>query len=301
MKNRARKLLKDLNLIDRFLFAEVMEDPSAYQAVLEMIFEKEIHLKDSVQSEKEFRTLPSLRGIRLDVWGEDEEDTIYNSEMQGWDTKNLPKRSRYYQSVMDAGLLEPGIVDFNALNDVWLITIIPFDLFGADRCRYTFRMRCVESESIELGDGAARIFLNTRGSNKEGLSEELQAFLKYVEHSDEETLALCDSERMKRLHECVIKVKSNEVSEVKYMQFWEEKVLERQAGIKEGGKIGEQRGKVMSLISIVRKKRQRGMNAEAIADVLEEDIKYVEFILKILQENPDADDDALFEMIKVFS
>lgn len=298
MERKPKKLLKDLNLIDRFLFAEVMEDSGVYQAVLEMIFGKEIHLKEGVQSEKEMRTLPSFRGIRLDVWGEDEASVIYNSEMQAENTMNLPRRSRYYQSVMDAGLLEPGVVNFNELKDVWLITIAPFDLFGENRCRYTFRMRCDESEGLALQDGAVRMFLNTRGQDKTGISEELQTFLNYVEHSDETVLARCGSERLKKLHERVKQIKSNEVSEVKYMQFWEEKVMERQEGIKEGEKKGEKKGEYVKLISLVRKKKQKGMDAGAIADAVEERQEEVERILKELSCSPDLSDEALYEKIR---
>lgn len=40
-----KKSLKDLNLLDRFLFAEAMEDPVIVQYMLEIILGKEITLK----------------------------------------------------------------------------------------------------------------------------------------------------------------------------------------------------------------------------------------------------------------
>ena len=51
-----RKELKDLNLLDRFLFAEAMEDPVIVQNILEIILGKEIALKYLPQTEKEQRT-----------------------------------------------------------------------------------------------------------------------------------------------------------------------------------------------------------------------------------------------------
>ena len=33
---------------------------------------------------------------------------LYDTEVQGTNTKNLPKRSRYYESIIDAKLLKPG-------------------------------------------------------------------------------------------------------------------------------------------------------------------------------------------------
>lgn len=42
----------------------------------------------------------------MDIYVEDEEHTVYNLEMQSENTGNIPKRSRYYQSVIDLNLLE---------------------------------------------------------------------------------------------------------------------------------------------------------------------------------------------------
>ena len=47
------KALKDLNLLDRFLFAEAMEDPVTMQTILEIILGKDILLKYPPQAEKE--------------------------------------------------------------------------------------------------------------------------------------------------------------------------------------------------------------------------------------------------------
>ena len=242
MKQKTRKPLGELNLLNRFLFGEVMEDSETYQSVLEIILGHEVNLRDNTQSEKEIRTLPTFRGIRLDVWGQEEDGTIYNSEMQAFNTRNLPRRSRYYQSVLDAGLLEPGTIDFNHLANVYLITIAPFDLFGKRLCRYTFKMRCEEDDSLRLEDGAVRIFLNTRGEGDDRISPELMAFLRYVEHSTKENAAAVDSLRLRKLHDRVQSVKGNEGIEVKYMQLWEEKAMERLEGRKEGRKEGRQEG-----------------------------------------------------------
>ncbi len=230
MEQKKPKALRELNLLDRFLFSEVMEDAGTCQAVLEMILGKDIQLKENVQSEKELRTLPTFRSIRMDVWSQDEEDSIYNTEMQGVNKKNHPRRSRFYQSTLDAGLLEPGVIDFNRLNNVYLIMIAPFDLFGQNRCIYTFRMRCDQDHDLSLDDGAVRMFLYTRGDPGAEVSEELQEFLRYVEHSDEHSTGRFTSPRMQKLHDRVLSVKHNEGIEVKYMQLWEEKIMEREEG-----------------------------------------------------------------------
>ncbi len=95
------KALKDLNLLDRFLFAEAMEDPVIMQTILEIILGRDVLLKYPPQTEKEQRSSPLLRYIRLDVMAMDEEGNLYDTEVQKEDTGNLPKRSRLYQGMID--------------------------------------------------------------------------------------------------------------------------------------------------------------------------------------------------------
>ena len=77
-----RRQLAELNLLDRFLFNEAMEDPENMKTVLDIIFEQDISLKSAPQSEKEVRTLPDNRQVRLDVYAWDEEENVYDTEAQ---------------------------------------------------------------------------------------------------------------------------------------------------------------------------------------------------------------------------
>ncbi len=71
-----KKALKDLNLIDRFLFAEVMDDPEAVQDALSIILEQDIRLIPPAQTEKEHRVSPLAKSIRifLNTRGENEDE-----------------------------------------------------------------------------------------------------------------------------------------------------------------------------------------------------------------------------------
>ena len=258
------KALKDLNLLDRFLFAEAMEDPVIMQTLLENILGKDILLKYPPQAEKEKRSSPLFRFIRMDVWAMDMEDTVYDAEVQKEDTKNLPRRSRLYQSM-----------------------IAPFDLFGKDLYRYTFRMRCDEDPGIALDDGAARIFLNTRGKDPLGVSEELIELLRYIEHTTEEVSSSCRSGKIRELQCRIAMIKSSEEIGVKYMQEWEEKVIEqrraREEGMEEGQAIGRAEGQEYQLFRMIRRKMLKGCEAEGIADILEEDLNHVGNIYDFLK------------------
>lgn len=240
--------LKSLNLSNRFLFDEVMEDAETHRNALEIIFGRDIILLDKPQTEKELRVSPLIRSIRMDVFAIDEEQSVYNTEMQDKRRKDLAKRSRYYQSLIDTRLLEPGIPDYNLLNQSFIIMIMTFDLFGYGKYMYTFESRCREVPECGLLDGAVRIFLNTKGKNDDEVSEELAEFLHYIENSTDEEADRAKSERVRRIHNRVCKVKANEEIGVRYMQAWEEKYYEREEGREEGRRYGVDEGDKKRLI-----------------------------------------------------
>ena len=74
--------LKELNLTDRFLFDEVMEDPQIHQEVLSLILGREISLLQESKTEKEGRISPLIRSIRMDLFAIDSEEQVYNTEIQ---------------------------------------------------------------------------------------------------------------------------------------------------------------------------------------------------------------------------
>lgn len=268
MKNQ----LKDLNLLNRFLFAETMEDPANMKDMLDIILGQDTVLKYLPQTEKEERTSPVNRFVKLDVCAWDMEDTVYDTEVQRENTKNLPKRSRLYQGIIDSKLLPPGVVDFNSLNNVFIILITPFDLFGHGLYRYTFEMQCKEIPSLTLSDGAVRIFLNTRGTDDSGVTNELKELLRYIEHTTDEVSESCKSERIHNMHERISKIKSSEEFGVKFMQEWEEKIIERQKAREEG--LAE--GKSVLLMEQIQKKLKKGYTPIQIADALEEELSVIE-------------------------
>ena len=279
-----RKLLKELNLTDRFLFDEVIEDPQTHQDMLSIIFGREIPLLTKSETEKEMRVSPQIRSVRMDVFSMDEERTVYNTEMQDKRKSDLAKRSRYYQAVLDTNLLEPGIPNYNLLNATYIILITTFDLFGYGKYQYTFEARCREEPDCVLEDQAVRIFLNTKGKNDSEVSEELVSFLHYIENTTDAVAENSGSERIKRIHNRVRKVKVSEEVGVKYMQAWEEKYYEREEGREEGRIEGREEGAKAKLQEQIRKKLEKGKSVEKIADELEESTETVEKIIKEMEE-----------------
>ena len=234
MAEKEPRSLQDLNLVDHFLFDEVMDVPGMYQIAVNILLENNAALLDKVHTEKEFRVSPKLRAVRLDVVGMDADGKVYYTEMQQRNTGNLLKRSRYYQSQLDVSLLEPGSMDFNLLNDSCLILIAPFDLFRRGLYRYTFCGVCQECPDLKIEDGALRVFINTKGTNRKDFSQEFLDFMDYLMMITDENAAKTSSERVKAMHREVQKNKVSEEMWVKYMQRWEERAYDRLDGKTEG-------------------------------------------------------------------
>ncbi len=262
------KQLRDLTLLDKFLFDQTMDIPEAHEAALQIILGQEtLKLLVPSQTEKEIRTAPWLRAIRLDVYALDEQGNVYDTEMQAEYRNDLVKRSRYYQSLIDSSLLKPGTLSFNELNNTCIIMITPFDLFGEGKFRYTFHPRCDESPELPLRDGTVRIFLNTKGTNHDEVSPELVEFLRYVEKTDDPTASQSDSERIQKIHACVNRIKASEEIGVKYMQTWEEKIIEREKALAEGIAIGEQQGIAIGEERGIAIGEQRGFDAGTLSAI----------------------------------
>ncbi len=225
-----RKPFQELEFRDAFMFAEVMSDPEICRSVLERVLGIPIK-KVVVRAEHSILVNPEQRGVRLDVYADNQEGTVYNVEMQTTDHKNVPKRSRCYQGQMDVAHLEPGD-DFNSLPESMVIFICTFDPCGRNRYRYTFQERCEEDGEL-LGDGTCKVFLNTKGTNAHEVPEELVRFLSYVD--DPKSTYEDESDPLvERLKKQVAKIKRNRRMEDKYMKFEELLRDERREGRQEG-------------------------------------------------------------------
>ena len=189
---------------------------------------------------------------------------------QNW-RDDLEKRSRYYQGLLDSSLLVPGEQSYNALNDTYIIMIMPFDLFGKGRYQYTIKAFCEEDKEIQMQDGATRIFLNTHGKNKEEVRPELIEFLNYVEKTNELQGETFHSEKVTKIQRAVQQIKSNEQIGVKYMQEWEERQDEIDKAI--------EADREKRTLELIQKKQAKGKDLTQIADELEMTEEEVQKIL----------------------
>ena len=233
------KKLQDLNLMDRFLFSELIESAEAYKIILEIILEREINFKGEPIAENEKRKELLGKIARLDVCAIGDDDRVYNAEVQKENQNNLHKRMRYYGALMTSKLLPEGTIDYNRLSDLCMIVIAGFDMGGEGKYRYTVRRMYEGYPDKEVYDGEVILYLNTKGKDTAGVSNELIAMLEYFEETTDDKALSSGYERIIRLNEIVSSIKANDEIGVKYMNAYEERMHDIQEAREQGEAQGE--------------------------------------------------------------
>ena len=100
------KKYEELDITDPFIFAKVMSEKELCKPLLENILNIKIRDIVYVDYEETIQMTAKSKGIRLDIYVEDDNNTVFNIEMQTTTYKELPKRSRYYQGIIDLNMIE---------------------------------------------------------------------------------------------------------------------------------------------------------------------------------------------------
>ena len=220
---------ESLDISNDFLFGKVMQNPDLCKELLQRILpDLNIERIEYPELQKSIKEGAESRGIRLDVYSKDDKNIVYNVEMQANGSKGIPKRSRYYQGMIDLQLLEAGDKSYMKLNKTYIIFICTFDLYGKGRHIYTFENICKEDNSLSMGDEATKIFLNS-DSDMDDVGKELRAFLDYVKG-----IKVTNDDFIDRLEEAVKRAKANKKWRRDYMTM---EMLERvkfEEGLDEG-------------------------------------------------------------------
>lgn len=169
----------EVGISNDFLFGKVMRNAELCKELLQRILpELEIDHVEYPELQKGIKPDIDAKSVRLDVYIKDDKNTVYDIEMQATDTKELPKRSRYYQGMIDLQLIDIG-QHYKELTRSYVIFICSSDVFGKGRHIYTFENICKEDHTLSLRDETTKIFLNA-DSEMDDVSGELKAFLDYV-------------------------------------------------------------------------------------------------------------------------
>lgn len=227
--------LEDLNLIDNFLFQQMLsqegEDSETFARILlKTILGRHIRHVTIVPQKNILGIDTNKHGIRLDAYIQevpDEQDpnladvklipSIYDIEPnKTFEKESLPKRVRYYHGLIDTQLLSTG-ASYSLLPNVVIIVILPYDPFDKNRMVYTIKNGCEEDPTVPYEDGARKIFLYTKGTEGNP-SQALRDMLKYIEKSTADNVTNQDIASISVL---VDKVKHKKEVSISYMKSWE--------------------------------------------------------------------------------
>ena len=232
---------ENISFTNNFAFCKVMQNEEICREVIETLLHIKVGRLEYKSFEKDLKLEIDKRGIRLDVYIADS-DRVFDLEMQTTDKKNLGCRMRYYQSLIDAELLDKG-ANFNDLKESNIIFFCTFDPFRKGLPQYTFCNSCEELPDLKLDDKCRKIAYNVNAFEKVD-DEKIRKLLEFISTGKSETsLTNKICKELKR-------VQGNEEWRAEYMT-WE--MLKQDTydsgfsageehGIAIGEKLGEERG-----------------------------------------------------------
>ena len=236
----------DLTIRHDFLFKKVMRNKRICKHLLEELLHTKIADISYPEIEKTIDVFYDSRGVRLDVVIADDKHTHYNLEMQVKNTINpetgqlvLPKRTRYYQAMIDVDALQKG-QNFDLLPKTYIIFICAFDFFGKGNYMYTFKKRCTEIPELIFPDETTIILLNTIGTHG-NITPDIKSFFDYVNKH------IVTSDFAKEIDSEINHIKSDQKARLEYMSLetyiqdnrYEAQYAEKFATVKRMLKLGK--------------------------------------------------------------
>ena len=225
---------ENLGISNDFMFGRIMLDEKICKPFLEKLLCIKIDHIEYLDAQKTVNPKVDAHSVRFDIYVDDG-GTVYNCEMQTTLKRNLPKRSRYYQGMIDINLLNKSR-DYSKLKKSFVIFICTFDPFNKDSYVYTFRNTCKEYPEMELDDDTYKIFFNTKGE-KGDISQDLKELLEYIQTS--EVPEKCTDPLIKDMDHALQMARNNEEWRNDYMTL----ELMQQEKFEEGKEKGREEGR----------------------------------------------------------
>ena len=174
---------EQLPITNCFMFALVFSHKHIAKPFLEALLGVKIFDLQEPEPEKATESSPFNKGVRYDVFVKEQGPKgeilrTFDIEMQIEDTRELPKRARYYQALCDSEALNKG-ESYRNLKEQYIMFICPDDIFGWGRAVYKFMNLEKEHPEHELGDLCFKnfyIFNKYRDVAEQSIKEYLEYF-----------------------------------------------------------------------------------------------------------------------------
>ena len=225
---------ENAGLENNFIFYHVFHNnPDLCKILLEILLKIEIdHIE--MHNEETIIVDYEAKGVRLDVYAKNETQA-FNLEMQVADTKDLTKRIRYYQALIDVDCLKSGEL-YNNLKDSYVIFICMKDIFGMGLPVYRFENICSENINLSLNDKTYKYFFIAPNCDK--LTDKKQfAFFNFLTYKKQE------DPFTEKLAQLTQNAKINLQVRNKYMEYERLKAYARLDGLAEGRAEGLEEGR----------------------------------------------------------
>ena len=176
------KSFDDLDITDPIMFGLVFSNKHIAKPFIEHLLDIKIDHLETPVPEAVLSYDAEHKGVRYDVFARETDEkgeTIrsFDLEMQMVDTKELPQRARYYQSVGNGVSLSKGGFYTN-LKDQYIVFLCPKDIFKRGFPVYHFENRAREDTDITLGDRTCKNFY-IFSKYEEFKNPVVKAYMKY--------------------------------------------------------------------------------------------------------------------------
>ncbi|WP_026491607.1 hypothetical protein [Butyrivibrio sp. XPD2002] len=173
---QAKKKIEDMTLVNNFLFNSVMENPATAKKVASIIISTivghEVIIKGAV-GEKVLTGIDNgMHGVRFDALiaaeadGSATSDVAYDVEVEdrAADRTGIPRRQRFYSSMVDSKLLESN-TPYEKLLDYVSITVLSYDPFGVGDMYYEAKTVLTSHPDLCYDDGRVNYFFYGKGKD----------------------------------------------------------------------------------------------------------------------------------------
>ena len=260
-KNNGYVEWEKITFSNNFMFCKILEtEPEICRRILEILLHIKIERIEKSYAEKTMLPGFDSKSVRFDVYLKSE-NRVFDVEMQTTLKKDLPKRSRYYQSTIDMELLSRG-EPYSRLKESYVIFLCLEDPFDEKLPVYFFENLCHNGKKRKLQDGAYKVFFNVSEYDKIR-DEEEKAFFKFISQKD------AGSDLTKAIEEKVAFARKNKEWRKQYMT-WQQTIMEEresafQEGIERGRAQGLERGKIERTYELARNFLKMGLSPEQVA------------------------------------
>ena len=233
-----------------------------------------------IDSEKEFlETIGNIdnKGVRFDIYVEDDLGNRFDIEMQNYQKKddNLTFRMRYYMHMMDVNHLNKGQNYIN-FPHLYTIAICNFKVYRKSRRVYLFDSFERYEKDLEQDLQMTNVYVSTK--NKIGniyVDPELNSFLEYIKDNTR-----IDCEFVKEIDEEVKKINLNPEKKKAMLTYQMERNYLRAEGKAEGIAEGEAKGRAENLENIVVTALKEKCSLEFLSKITQTSVKKIKAIAK---------------------